>query len=137
MDVLRNLFGNLSTGVIRLAVVAGTLALAYLFILKPILDTTETISTSINQSVRQSLNTTGGADLQRQIRRSIAQANRQAELATRRPGVSSTEVPTTVQITRTVRGLTPRQARRLSRCIRRAGSRPAALNACFDRFSRR
>ena len=137
MDFLRNLFGNLSTGVIRLAVVAGTLALSYLFILKPILDTTETISTSINQSVRQSFAASGGGDLQRQIQRSIRQANRQVQQATQQPGASSAQVPTSVQITRAVRGLTPPQARRLSRCVRRAGARPAAINACFNRFSRR
>ena len=40
MDLLRNLFGNVTSGIIRLAVVAGTLALCYLFIVKPVLTTT-------------------------------------------------------------------------------------------------
>ena len=40
MDLLRNLFGNLTSGIIRLAVTAGILFLAYLFIVKPVLDTT-------------------------------------------------------------------------------------------------
>jgi hypothetical protein len=40
MDLLRNLFGNLTSGIIRLAVTAGVLALCYLFIVKPVLDTT-------------------------------------------------------------------------------------------------
>lgn len=39
MDVLRNLFGNLTSGIIRLAVAAGVLFLCYLFIVKPILKT--------------------------------------------------------------------------------------------------
>lgn len=41
MDLLRNLFGNLTSGIIRLAVFAGMLFVAYLLIVKPILDTTK------------------------------------------------------------------------------------------------
>ncbi|HEY0392187.1 MAG TPA: hypothetical protein VGC63_10780 [Solirubrobacterales bacterium] len=40
MDLLRNLFGNLTSGIIRLAVFAGVLFLCYLFIVKPVLQTT-------------------------------------------------------------------------------------------------
>jgi hypothetical protein len=40
MDLLRNLFGNVTSGIVRLAVFAGMLFVAYLLILKPILDTT-------------------------------------------------------------------------------------------------
>ncbi len=40
MDLLRNLFGNLTSGIIRLAVAAGVLFLCYLFIVKPVLKTT-------------------------------------------------------------------------------------------------
>jgi len=41
VDLLRNLFGNLTSGIIRLAVTAGVLFLAYLFIVKPVLDKTD------------------------------------------------------------------------------------------------
>jgi hypothetical protein len=41
MDLLRNLFGSLTSGVIRLAVAAGVLFLCYLFIVKPVLKTTD------------------------------------------------------------------------------------------------
>lgn len=40
MDLLRNLFGNVTSGIIRLAVFAGMLFVAYLLIIRPILDTT-------------------------------------------------------------------------------------------------
>jgi hypothetical protein len=40
MDLLRNLFGSLTSGIIRLAVAAGVLFLCYLFIVKPVLQTT-------------------------------------------------------------------------------------------------
>ena len=35
MDILRNLFGNLTSGLIRLLVTVGILAAAYFFIVKP------------------------------------------------------------------------------------------------------
>jgi hypothetical protein len=44
MDVLRNLFGNLTSGIIRLAVAAGVLLLCYLFIVKPVLKTTSEVT---------------------------------------------------------------------------------------------
>ena len=44
MDLLRNLFGNLTSGIIRLAVAAGVLFLRYLFIVKPVLNTTSEVT---------------------------------------------------------------------------------------------
>ncbi|HEY2335261.1 MAG TPA: hypothetical protein VGH58_09670 [Solirubrobacterales bacterium] len=41
MDLLRNLFGSLTSGIIRLAVAAGVLFLCYLLIVKPVLKTTD------------------------------------------------------------------------------------------------
>jgi hypothetical protein len=77
MDLLRNLFGSLASGIIRLAVTAGILFLAYLFIVKPILDTTneairstgldkigrslEGMSTQIKRQVHRSFEGTGSA----------------------------------------------------------------------------
>jgi len=74
MDLLRNLFGNLTSGIIRLAVTAGVLFLASLFIVKPVLDTTtdaihstgldqvgkslEGMSTEIKREVHRSFKTT-------------------------------------------------------------------------------
>jgi hypothetical protein len=43
VDLLRNLFGNVTSGIIRLAVAAGILVLCYLFIVKPVLNTTENV----------------------------------------------------------------------------------------------
>jgi hypothetical protein len=85
MDLLRNLFGNLTSGIIRLAVTAGVLALCYLFIVKPVLQTTneaikssgldqigkslEGVSTTIKRQVHRSLEATSpGARRQKLIR---------------------------------------------------------------------
>ena len=40
MNILRNLFGAVTSGIVRLAVTAGVLVLIYLFIVKPVLNTT-------------------------------------------------------------------------------------------------
>lgn len=85
MDLLRNLFGNVTSGIIRLAVTAGILFLAYLFIVKPVLDTTneairstgldkigeslEGVGTQIKREVNRSLHTTApGARRQKLVR---------------------------------------------------------------------
>ena len=48
MDILRNLFGNVASGAIRLLVAVGILAAAYFFIVRPVLDTTENVSDTFN-----------------------------------------------------------------------------------------
>jgi hypothetical protein len=50
MEVLRNIFGNLASGMIRLGVAIGILAAVGYFIVRPALDTTERISREANHS---------------------------------------------------------------------------------------
>jgi hypothetical protein len=71
MDILRNLFGNLTSGIIRLAVMAGILFCVYLFIVKPVLNATEDAfhSSGLDQ-IGKTLNTVN-VQVQRQIRRSF------------------------------------------------------------------
>ena len=71
MDILRNLFGNVTSGIIRLAVAAGILFCAYLFIVKPVLHTSEEAfhSSGLDQ-IGKTLNTVN-VQVQRQIRRSF------------------------------------------------------------------
>jgi F0F1-type ATP synthase membrane subunit b/b' len=52
MDILRNLFGNVTSGIIRLLVTVGVLAAAYFFIDKPVLHTTENVSNPVSDSIR-------------------------------------------------------------------------------------
>ena len=52
MDILRNLFGNVASGAIRLLVAVGILAAAYFFIVRPVLDTTENVSDTVNSSIQ-------------------------------------------------------------------------------------
>jgi hypothetical protein len=82
MDLLRNLFGTVTAGIIRLLVTVGILAAAYFFIVKPTLETTERITHETNVNVRKSLDGASLGDVsktiddvnrrvQRQIRRSF------------------------------------------------------------------
>ena len=57
MEILRNLFGALTSGIIRLLVVVGILAAAYFFLIKPVLHTANHAIDSANKSLESSLGT--------------------------------------------------------------------------------
>lgn len=59
MDILRNLFGSLTSGIIRLLVTVGILAAAYFFIVKPVLQTTDKAIDGANQSFEKSFGIQG------------------------------------------------------------------------------
>ena len=88
MDILRNLFGNLTSGLIRLLVTVGILAAAYFFIVKPVLNTTDKAIDSANKSFEQSFGVKGAditdisgtiEDVNRQVQRQIRRSFRTAE----------------------------------------------------------
>ncbi|HEX6229022.1 MAG TPA: hypothetical protein VFZ41_06110 [Solirubrobacterales bacterium] len=87
MDLLRNLFGNVTSGIIRLAVTAGVLFLCYLFIVKPVLETTdEAIRASGLDQIGKSLNGVGD-----QIKRQVNQSLRTTKRGRRRKLVACVE----------------------------------------------
>jgi predicted PurR-regulated permease PerM len=120
MDILRNLFGNLSSGLIRLAVTVGILAAVYLFIVRPVLDTTNNAIDSANKSFEQSFGN-GQNSVNRQIQRSINQANRQVRRAVNR----------SLRQTRRSGGHNPEQ---LLRCVQRANQNVQKLQACSRKY---
>jgi len=77
MDILRNIFGTLTSGVIRLLVSVGILAAAYFFIVKPVLHTTDNAIKNANKSFEKSFGT-HGTDLT-DISGTIEDVNRQVE----------------------------------------------------------
>jgi hypothetical protein len=105
MDILRNLFGNVTNGIIRLAVAAGILFCAYLFILKPVLDTTNKAieSSGLNQ-IGKSLQDLG-PQIERQVTHSFRVVKRQ--------------------------GGNPQ---RLLKCVKRADQDIAKIERCTRRF---
>ena len=119
MDTLRNLFGNATATIFRLIVVAATIILISVFIVKPALDTTEKISDNVTRGINQNINGQNG--IQRQIQRNIRQTNRrvqrqirQAQRQTQRPG-----------------GGTQQQ---LLNCIQGANNDVQRIAACAQRF---
>ncbi|HET8954496.1 MAG TPA: hypothetical protein VFN18_02430 [Solirubrobacterales bacterium] len=90
MDILRNLFGNLTAGIIRLLVTVGILAAVYFFLVKPALDTTEKISHEVNVNVQQGFKQADVSEIsetiddvnrqvQREIKKSLRQSQRQGD----------------------------------------------------------
>jgi hypothetical protein len=57
MEILRNLFGALTSGIIRLLVAVGILAAVYFFLLKPVLHTANKAIDSADKSLEGSLGT--------------------------------------------------------------------------------
>jgi hypothetical protein len=104
VDLLRNLFGNVTSGIIRLAVTAGILFLVYLFIVKPVLDTTTDVihSTGLDK-VGDSLEGVS-KEIKREVRHSFQSSN---------PGA---------------------QRKRLVRCVQRADGNVHRIEACTQRF---
>lgn len=119
MDTFRNLFGNATATIFRLVVVAGTIILISIFIVKPALETTENISTGINNTINESINGQNG--IQRQIQRNINQTNRRVKRQVRQAQ------------RRTARngGATQQQ---LLNCIQRANNNVQKISACAQRF---
>jgi hypothetical protein len=67
MEVLRNLFGSATAGIIRLLVTVGILAAVYFFIVKPVLHTTETVSHETNVNIQKSISGSGLNDISKTI----------------------------------------------------------------------
>jgi hypothetical protein len=104
VDLLRNLFGNLTSGIIRLAVFAGMLFVAYLLIVKPILDTTKEAfhSTGLDQ-IGKSLDGVS-TEIKREVHRTFEGAS---------PGG---------------------QRKKLVRCVQRAEGNAHRIERCTRRF---
>jgi hypothetical protein len=115
MDVLRNLFGNVTAGIIRLLVTVGIIAAVGFFLVKPALETTENISRETNQSIQKGFQSGGPND----ISGTIESVNRQVER----------------EIKRSLR--TSRQqgdAGKLIDCIQRANQDVNKIQRCSERF---
>jgi hypothetical protein len=126
LETLQNVFGNATATIFRLVLVVGTLAAAYFFIVKPTLDTTEKAIDLGNNGIEQAF---GPGGFQQQIQRTIRQSTPNS--------IPQQRLPSQVQITRTIRGLSPHQSQQFAKCVQRASGRIPAINRCFRRFSRK
>jgi hypothetical protein len=122
MDILRNLFGNVASGVIRLLVAVGILAAAYFFIVRPVLDTTENVSDTFNNSIEsanQSFESSFGPHSE--TSRALRRANRQVQ----------------IQITRSfhqAKHAAGGDPMKIVHCIQRANGNVDKMHRCAKRF---
>jgi Tfp pilus assembly protein PilO len=115
MEVLRNLFGNLTAGIIRLLVTVGILAAVYFFVVRPTLDTTEKISHETNASVQKSLKEANFGD----INKTIDDVNRRVQREIKK---SLRQTPS------------HSAANKLLRCIQRAHQDVHKIERCNEKY---
>ncbi len=96
--------------IMKLVTTVAILAAVYFFVIKPTLETTESISGSVNDSIEGAFGQTD-----RQVQRALRRANRSAGSA----GLSISGSD-----------LSPEQASRLLECIQDAAGDVAAMQAC-------
>jgi hypothetical protein len=115
MDILRNLFGTLTSGIVRLIVAVGILAAAYFFIVKPVLKTTSEAIRTTNHSLEKSLGENGLGDLQKtfeDVNRQVKQQIRHSFHTAEREG----------------------SPKRLVRCIKRSDGDVQRIQRCTVKF---
>ena len=115
MDVLRNLFGNLTSGLIRLGVTVGIIAAIGFFLVKPALDTTNKAIDSANRYQKTFDDSFDTSD----INRSIKRANHQVQVQVQRAFHQSRKQG---------------DADKLIRCIQRAHQDVGKIQRCSVRF---
>ena len=115
MDVLRNLFGNLSAGIIRLLVTVGILAAVYFFVVKPTLETTKDISHEVNANVQKGFEQSDLGD----INKTIDDVNRQVQREIRKSYRTSKQQG---------------DADKLINCIQRAHQNVNKIQRCSEKY---
>jgi predicted PurR-regulated permease PerM len=82
MEFLQQLFGNLTSGIIRLGVAVGILAAVGIFIVKPILDTTNHAVDSSNKIFEKSFESSNidTKAIEEKINKSIEEVNGQVQV---------------------------------------------------------
>jgi Tfp pilus assembly protein PilO len=116
MDVLRNLFGNVTAGIIRLLVTVGILAAVYFFVVRPVLDTTKEVSDQANHSIQQGFKEAHFGDINKTIENVNRQVQREIKKSLRQTPSHSA-------------------ANKLLRCIQRAHQDVHKIERCNEKYS--
>ncbi|HEX4306532.1 MAG TPA: hypothetical protein VHZ54_10875 [Solirubrobacterales bacterium] len=128
MEFLTNLFGNLTSGVIRLAVTVGILAAVYFFIVKPVLHTTEHTVDSANKSFEKSFGKSfeGSAvdtkGIEAKVNKTIEDVNRQVQV----------QVEPSFHVTKVKGG--EKKQEKLLHCVQHANQNVHRIERCAKRF---
>lgn len=106
--------GTLLTAVVRIAVLAASLALIYYFVIRPVLETTESVSSGINNNIQRSLDQANEAFSESNMNFS---SQKQQKVTTNIKNVPTDKLP------------------RLTRCISNAGADLNRISRCAQRLS--
>jgi len=123
LDLLKSLFGNVTSSILRLAVIAGTLALIYVFAIRPTLDAATDAVKIIGDPL--SGQSSEGYDTNRAIQELIEEQIRSANQQVKR------QLNQSFQQTVQPGGANPQA---LLRCVRSANGNVRRLQACQRRF---
>ncbi|MBS1890613.1 MAG: hypothetical protein JST59_04925 [Actinobacteria bacterium] len=124
MEFLSNLFGNLTSGIIRLGVTVGILAAVYFFIVKPVLHTTENTVNTTNKAIEHSFDSANfdTKSIEEEVNKTIEDVNKQVQ----------TEVEHSFHATK-VNG-TQRKQEKLLHCVQRAHGNVHRIERCTAKF---
>lgn len=109
-----NFGGTLLNTVVRLVVLFATLALVYLFIIKPVLSTTEKVSSGITGNIQSAFDDVN-----------------EAFDETNNPNVRQSQV----KIKRTITRTNGKKQQRLLRCVQNANQNINRIQRCANRYS--
>jgi hypothetical protein len=125
MEFLTNLFGNLTNGIIRLAVTVGILAAVYFFIVKPVLHTTEHTVDSANQAFEKSFDspTFDTKGIEEQVNKALEDVNKGAQV----------QVEHSFHVTKVNGG--PKRQQKLLHCVQRSNGNVHRMERCARRFT--
>ncbi|HTU13973.1 MAG TPA: hypothetical protein VMF31_02125 [Solirubrobacterales bacterium] len=105
--------GTLVTAIVRIAVLAATLALVYVFILKPVLNTTENVTKGVNANISSAME---------EVNRAFDGSN------------TTNRKFSQVQIKRSITTTSGRKQQRLLRCVQNSNQDIARIQRCAARF---
>lgn len=122
LDVLKSLFGNVTSSILRLAVIAGTLALIYVFAIRPTIDAAKDIGGPINQSIQELRDENPLEEFQQAIREQTQSNDRRVQRQLNQAFNQAAQPG----------GANPQS---LLRCVKRANGDVQVLQACSRRFN--
>ena len=124
MEVLRNLLGNLSSGLIRLAVAVGIIVAVGIFLLKPALESADHAvdrSSEASEKIFDNSDTGVNAGLS-EISKALEQVNQQVKV----------QVHRSFHVTKVKGG--PKEPEKLLHCIQKANGDVHRIQRCAKRF---
>lgn len=105
--------GTLVSAVVRIVILAATLALVYLFIIKPVLNTTENVSNGVNSNI---------SNVMDEVNQAFDSANAQNGKFSQ------------VQIKRSITTVTGKKQQRLLNCVQNSNQNVDRIQRCVARF---